>query len=94
MNFTLIVSLIILLVILAFNSVKINIEFFECPQPTKFPNCEYEQDTSVLYLNPPETSINNPNIDSIKGIEKMILTKYNCDPATFDCQYDLQPNTK
>ena len=94
MNFTLIVSLIILLVILAVNSVKINIEFFKCPEPTRFPKCEYEEDTSILYLNPPEISIKNPNIDPIRGTEKMKITKYMCDPVTFDCQYDLQPITK
>lgn len=93
MNFTLIVSLIILLVILTVNSVKINIEFFACPEPTIFPNCEYEEDVSVLYLNPPDKSVKHQNIDSIKGIEKWKQTKYNCDPVTLDCLYDLQPIT-
>ena len=90
MNFTFMVSLIIILVILAFNSVKINIEFFGCPEPTKFPNCVYEKDVNILYLNPPNPT-DNPKIDSIRGIEKGKQTKYNCDPDTFDCEYNLQP---
>ena len=89
----LIVSFIILVVILVFNSVKINIEFFVCPETNKLPNCEYEEDVSILYLNPPEISTKHPNIDPIKGIEKWKQTKYNCDPDTLDCQYDLQPYT-
>ena len=94
MNFTLIVSLIILLVILTVNSVKINIEFFACPEPTRVPNCEYVEDASILYLNPPAISTKHANIDPIRGIEKMKQTKFNCDPVTYDCQYDLQPITK
>ena len=90
-KFTLMISLIIVVVILVFYSVKINIDFFVCPDPTKFLNCEYENNVNILYLNPPYPS-DNPNIDSIRGIEKGKQTKYNCDPATLDCLYDLQPN--
>ena len=93
-NFTLIVSLIIVLVILVLNSVKINIEFFVCPESNKFENCEYEEDVSILYLNPPPYSLlKHPTLDSIRGIENGKQTKYNCDPDTLDCEYNLKPNT-
>lgn len=92
MNFTLIVSLIIVVVILVLNSVKITIDFFDCPNPTKFPNCVYEKDVNILYLNPPNPT-DNPKINSIRGIEKGKQTKYNCDPVTLDCQYNLEPIT-
>ena len=85
------VSLIILVVILVLYSVKINIDYFACPDPTKFPNCIYEEDVSVLYLNPPDSSLKHPNIDSIRGIEKWKQTKYNCDENEMDCQYNLEP---
>ena len=92
MNFTLIVSFIIVVVILVFNSVKINIDFFECPITNKFPNCVYEKDVNILYLNPPSIT-NNPNFNSKKGIEKGKQTKYNCDENQIYCQYNLEPIT-
>ena len=94
MKFFVILISIVLLSILVFNSIKIKIDFFGCAHPDQYPNCEYERDVNILYLNPPEISIKNPNIDPIRGTEKMKITKYMCDPVTFDCQYDLQPITK
>ncbi len=90
MNFTLIVSLIIVVVILVLNSAKITIDFFECPSTNKFENCVYEKDVNILYLNPPSPS-DSPKINLIRGIEKGKQTKYNCNPDTLDCQYNLQP---
>ena len=94
MKFFVILISIFLLSILVFNSIKIKIEFFQCSNPTKYPNCQYERDVNILYLNPPtpDTTSTYATINPITGIQPGKQIKYNCDNVSGNCLYNLIPN--
>ena len=95
MKFFVILILIVLLSILVFNSIKIKIEFFQCSNSNQYPNCEYERDVNILYLNPhtPDPMSTYAIINPLTGIQPGKQIKYSCDNASGNCLYNLIPNS-
>lgn len=95
MKFFVILISIVLLSILVFNSIKIKIDFFECAHPDQYPNCEYERDVNILYLNPPTSDPMSTyaTLNPITGIQPGKQTKYSCDAASGNCLYNIIPNS-